>query len=138
MFRDSPSSRRWSRDFTPERVAAAVGIDAAHDPRLARDFAAAPSAVCYGRMGLSTQAFGGLCQWLVNVLNILTGNLDRAGGAMFTDPGVRHRDAEREPASSAAGHSRVRGLPEFGGELPVGGAGRGDRSLPGEGQIRAW
>jgi anaerobic selenocysteine-containing dehydrogenase len=72
------------RPFSPDAVATAIGIDADRIRLLARDFATAPSAVAYGRIGVSVQEFGGLCQWLVNVLNILTGNLDRQGGAMFT------------------------------------------------------
>ncbi len=123
------------RGFSPEDVALATGIAAAEIRAMAREFATAPSAVCYGRMGVSTQAFGGLCQWLVNVLNIVTGNFDRAGGAMFTRPAVDL------VATSGRGHlgrrkSRVRGLPEFGGELPV--AALAEEILtPGEGQIRA-
>ena len=69
-------------------------------------------------MGVSTQVFGGLCQWLVQVLNIVTGNLDRPGGAMFTRPAV---DLVASTGRGSLGRrkSRVRGLPEFGGELPV-------------------
>ena len=123
------------RGFSPEDVALATGIAAAEIRTMAREIAAAPSAVCYGRLGVSTQAFGGLCQWLVNVLNIVTGNFDRPGGAMFTRPAVDL------VAKSGRGHlgrrkSRVRGLPEFGGELPV--AVMAEEILtPGEGQIRA-
>ena len=90
--------------------------------RLAREFAAAESAVCYGRIGVSTQEFGGVCQWLINVLNIVTGNLDRPGGAMFTLPAFDPVTAPESLAprgSFARWHSRVRKLPEFAGELPV-------------------
>jgi len=106
------------RHFSPESVAGAVGIDAARIRAVARAFATAPSAVAYGRMGVSVQAFGGLCQWLVNVLNILTGNLDRPGGAMFTRPAV-DLIRLRGPGSYDRFRSRVRDLPEFGGELPA-------------------
>ena len=68
-------------EFSPERVAPSTGVAADAIRRLAREFAAAESAVCYGRIGVSTQEFGGICQWLINVLNIVTGNLDRPGGA---------------------------------------------------------
>ncbi len=109
-------------EFSPSRVAAATGIDAAIITALARDFAGAKSAVCYARMGASTQALGGLCQWLSSVLNIVTGNLDRPGGAMFTRPAV---DVVALTAQAGQrghfdkGRSRVRKLPEFGGEYPV-------------------
>ncbi len=127
--------RTIASDFPPERVAMATGIEAGEIFTLARDFAAAPAAVCYGRLGVSTQEFGGLCQWLINVLNLVTGNLDRAGGALFTRPAV--------DVVPAFGHgqlgrwrSRVRGLPEFGGELPA--AILSEEILtPGDGQVRA-
>jgi anaerobic selenocysteine-containing dehydrogenase len=109
-------------EFPPEKVAAITGIDAEQIRALAREFAAAESAVCYGRIGVSTQEFGGVCQWLINVLNIVTGNLDRAGGAMFTLPAFDPVTAPESLAprgSYARWHSRVRKLPEFSGELPV-------------------
>ena len=88
-------------------------------------------AAVYGRIGTSTQEFGTLASWLVDVLNVLTGNLDRAGGAMFPRPppapptpraaGPRPRRALRPHAAACAGCA------ELFGELPVGLPGRGDR-----------
>jgi anaerobic selenocysteine-containing dehydrogenase len=122
-------------DLSPERVAPVIGIDAEEIRGLAIDFAAAPSAVCYGRLGVSTQAFGGLCQWLVNVLNTVTGNLDRPGGAMFTRPAV-DLVANTGPGHLGKYRSRVRGLPAYGGELPV--VALAEEILTeGEGRIRA-
>ncbi|HEX5832969.1 MAG TPA: molybdopterin-dependent oxidoreductase [Pyrinomonadaceae bacterium] len=109
-------------EFSPERVAPSTGIEADQVRRLAREFAAAESAVCYGRIGVSTQEFGGVCQWLINVLNVVTGNLDRPGGAMFTLPAFDPLSAPESLAprgSYGRWRSRVRGLPEFAGELPV-------------------
>ncbi|MEM8933271.1 MAG: molybdopterin dinucleotide binding domain-containing protein, partial [Acidobacteriota bacterium] len=105
--------------FPPERVADATGIDAATIRQLARDFAAAERAVAYGRMGTSTQEFGTLCQWLVQSLNLVTGNLDRVGGGMFTQPAIDIVGRGHGGGSYGRWRSRVRGLPEFGGELPV-------------------
>jgi anaerobic selenocysteine-containing dehydrogenase len=128
-----------SRPFTPERAEPATGIAADRIRELARAFAAAPSAVCYGRVGVSTQAYGGLCQWLINVVNVVTGNLDRPGGAMFTRPAV---DAVALAARIGQrghfdkGRSRVRGLPEFGGEWPVAVLAE-EIETPGPGQVRA-
>jgi len=127
--------RSQLRPFSPEAVCAAVGIDAERIRSLARDFAAAPSAVAYGRMGVSVQEFGGLCQWLVNVLNILTGNLDRQGGAMFARPAVDLVKL-RGPGSYDRFRSRVRRLPEFGGELPAATMAE-DMLAGGEDRIRA-
>jgi anaerobic selenocysteine-containing dehydrogenase len=125
--------------FSPEKVAPITRIDADRIRTLAREFATAESAVCYGRIGLSTQEFGGVCQWLINVLNIVTGNLDRPGGAMFTLPAFDPVSAPESVAprgSFARWHSRVRKLPEFGGELPV--AALAEEILTeGDGQIKA-
>ncbi|MBC8029775.1 MAG: molybdopterin-dependent oxidoreductase [Pyrinomonadaceae bacterium] len=109
-------------EFAPDKVASITGIDSDQIRVLAREFASAQSAVCYGRIGVSTQEFGGVCQWLITVLNIVTGNLDRPGGAMFTLPAFDPITAPESLAprgSFARWHSRVRGLPEFAGELPV-------------------
>ena len=126
-------------EFAPERVASFTGIDATEIRRLARDFAAAESAVCYGRIGVSTQEFGGVCQWLINVLNVVTGNLDREGGAMFTLPAFDPITAPESVAprgSFGRWRSRVRNLPEFAGELPV--AALAEEILTdGPGQIKA-
>jgi anaerobic selenocysteine-containing dehydrogenase len=127
------------KDFAPERVAPITAINAAQIRQLAREFAAADSAVCYGRIGLSTQEFGAVCQWLINVLNIVTGNLDQAGGAMFTNPAFDPLSAPESLAprgSFGRFHSRVRKLPEFSGELPV--AALAEEILTeGKGQIKA-
>jgi len=121
--------------FAPQRVAAATGVAAGEIRALARRFAAAESAVCYGRMGVSTQDFGAVCQWLINGLNFITGNLDRPGGAMFTHPAVELRAGLTGRGSYGRWRSRVRGLPEFGGELPVAALAE-EITTPGEGQVR--
>ena len=105
--------------------------------RITREFAAADGAAAYGRIGVSTQAFGTVCQWAVQLLNLVTGNLDREGGVCFTSPAIdavgtrpdRHGPPRRW-------RSRVRGLPEFGGELPVSVL-REEIETPGDGQVRA-
>lgn len=128
-------------DTTPEQVAPHVGISADDIRSLAREFAGAKKAVCYGRFGVSTQAFGGVTHWLINVLNLVTGNLDRPGGAMFTLPAVDIVGLTKKAKGGFRGgygrwHSRVRKLPEFAGELPV--AALAEEILTeGEGQIRA-
>src|SRR5215213_6800437 len=127
-------------EFAPERVAQITGVEANQIRLLAREFAAVEAAVCYGRIGLSTQEFGGVCQWLINVLNIVTGNLDRPGGAMFTLPAFDPISAPESIAPRghfARWHSRVRKLPEFAGELPV--AALAEEILTdGAGQVKAF
>jgi anaerobic selenocysteine-containing dehydrogenase len=123
-------------EFGPENVAARTGLEAQTIRDLAHAFARADSAVAYGRIGLSIQQFGGLCQWLVYLLNTLTGNVDRVGGAMFTTPAfdlVRPKSAY--PVFDRS-RSRVRDLPEFDGEFPVATLAT-EMLTPGEGQVRA-
>ncbi len=115
--------RSLTRDYSPARVAALTGVEAEVIVALTRALADADSAVIYGRLGTCLQPYGGLSAWLLNALNIITGHLDHRGGAMFTTPAVDVLDA---PSGMGIGRgsfrrwrSRVRGLPEFGGELPV-------------------
>ena len=127
--------------FTPEAVAGVTGVDAATIRTLARDLAAAPTACVYGRIGTTTALYGTLTSWLVDVLNALTGNLDQPGGAMFTTAAAgaaNTRGAPRVGRGVKLGrrHSRVRGLPETLGELPVACLAE-EIDTPGEGQIRA-
>jgi anaerobic selenocysteine-containing dehydrogenase len=123
--------------FDPERAERASGVPAGEIRRIAREFAAADGAAAYSRMGVSTNEHGTVAQWAVQLLNLVTGNLDREGGTLFTSPAIDsvgrgligrgHHDAWR---------SRVRGLPETAGELPVS-ALREEIETPGDGQIRA-
>ncbi|WP_432479065.1 molybdopterin-dependent oxidoreductase [Nocardioides sp. GXQ0305] len=123
--------------FTPEHAEAVSGVPAETVRRLARELAAAEGGVAYGRIGLSTQGFGTVCQWAIACLNALTGQLDREGGALFTEPAIDfvttrligrgHHDLYR---------SRVRRAPEYGGELPVSVFAE-EIETPGEGQVRA-
>lgn len=124
-------------DFTPTAVAPVIGISAEDITSLATRFSDAQAAVAYGRMGVSTQQFGTVCQWAIQVLNILTGNLDRVGGAMLSDPAINLI----EKKIVGRGHfdkwrSRVRDLPEFAGELPCSTL-VDEITTPGDGQIRA-
>ena len=133
--------RGLAAPFAPERVAAATGVPAETIRRLARELAAAERAVVYGRMGTTTQTFGTTASWLVDVLNVLTGNLDREGGAMFPLPAVGGSNSRGEPgrgrgARTGRWSSRVRGLGEVFGELPVACLAE-EIETPGDGQVRA-
>jgi len=123
------------KPYTAARVAPLTGIDVQTIESLIDDFCAAKSPVCYGRMGVSVQSFGALSQYLIVLLNILTGRLDARGGLMFTQPAI---DMLKQ---MGRGHfdkyrTRVRGLPEFGGEFPVVALAE-EIATPGDGQIRA-
>lgn len=120
--------------FTPEVASEKTGISAEHIEQVAHDFAHADAAICYGRMGVSTQRYGALCQWAIQVLNILTGNLDREGGSMFTLPAVDQVE-NTSPGGFGRHSSRVSQLPEFDRELPASVLAE-EITTEGEGQIR--
>ena len=125
--------------WTPERVSARVGIPAQEIRRLARELADAGRAVLYGRMGTSTQEFGTLATVLIDAVNVLTGNLDQVGGAMFPTPAVDLAAVAARTGQTGQfdrWRSRVDGLPEFNGELPVT-AMASELETPGQEQIRA-
>jgi anaerobic selenocysteine-containing dehydrogenase len=132
---------RLAKPFTPEAVAPATGLDPAEIRGLAHDLAAAPSACVYGRIGTTTAEFGTLTSWLVDVLNVLTGNLDRPGGAMFATAAAGAANTRGTPRYGRAiklhrRSSRVRGLGETMGELPAACMAE-EIDTAGEGQIRA-
>ncbi|HKP21660.1 MAG TPA: molybdopterin oxidoreductase family protein [Thermoleophilaceae bacterium] len=133
--------RALVREFPPESAADACGIEADEIRRMARELAAAERGAVYARIGTCTQEFGTHASWLVDVLNVLTGNLDREGGAMFTRAAVGQRNSSG-PGGSGKGvrfgrwQSRVRGLPEYFGELPVSALAE-EIDTPGEDRVRA-
>jgi anaerobic selenocysteine-containing dehydrogenase len=127
--------------FTPEAVAPAIGLDPDEIRGLAHRLAAAPSACVYGRIGTTTAEFGTLTSWLVDVLNVLTGNLDRPGGAMFATAAAGAANTRGTPRYGRGirlhrRRSRVRGLGETMGELPAACLAE-EIDTPGKGQIRA-
>jgi anaerobic selenocysteine-containing dehydrogenase len=128
--------RAHVRDFTPEAAERLCGVPAADIARIARELAAAPTAAVYSRMGGSVVEFGTLTQWLVDVINILTGNLDNPGGTMFTRTAALEVFRTGQPFEWGRWQSRVKGFPEILGELPT--ATLADEiETPGEGQVRA-
>ena len=132
--------RDTSKRFTPERVAEATGIAADTIRSIAREFAAAPTGVAYGRVGVSMQEFGGLATWLITALNLVCGRIDAVGGAMFTSPAVDvlRADQQRDGGPRfGRWKTRVRGLPEFAGELPVAALAE-EMETGGLGQVRGF
>lgn len=124
-------------DYPPEKVVPITGVDPGDLRSLVRDFCAAEHASCYGRIGVSTQRYGTLTQWLITVFNIVTGNLDVAGGSMFSKPAFEVITASSSGKKGFADHfSRVRKLPNFNGEFPVAVLAE-EITTEGDGQIRA-
>lgn len=137
-IRGLPELARTVAPFAPSEVAQATGVPADTIIDLARRFAAAPSAVAFGRIGVCVQEFGGVNQCLIHAINVVTGNLDRPGGMMFPKPPFDLRKLLvriGDPGSFSRRTSRVSKMPRFGGEWPL--ASFAEEALtPGEGQIR--
>jgi anaerobic selenocysteine-containing dehydrogenase len=128
-------------EFSPEATATATGIDAATTRRIARELCAAPTAAVYGRIGTCNQAFGTMASWLIDVLNAVSGNLDRVGGAVFPKPvtgGANQRGANGKGRGVITGRftSRVRNSPEVFGEFPASSMAE-EMTTEGPGQIKA-
>jgi anaerobic selenocysteine-containing dehydrogenase len=133
--------RRAIAAFAPEQVAQRCGVSAEVIRRLARELASADAGCVYGRIGTTTTEFGTTASWLVDVLNVLTGQLDRPGGAMFSKPAAFGANTRGKPGVGAGVRihrhaSRVRGAPEVLGEFPCACLAE-EIETPGEGQVRA-
>lgn len=131
--------RALADEFSPEAVAAACGVGADEIRELARELAAAPTAAVYGRIGTSTVEFGTIGSWLVDVINILTGNLDRPGGAMFALGAAAPAPRPPKPGRgfrTGRWASRVSGYPEVLSELPAAALAE-EIDTAGQGQIKA-
>jgi anaerobic selenocysteine-containing dehydrogenase len=127
--------------FTPEAVAGPTGVAAVTIRTMARELAAAPTGAVYGRIGTTTTEFGSTASWLVDVVNTLSGNLDRPGGSMFATPVAGGATTRGRPGTGKGfkvgrGHTRVSGHPEVMGEYPVGALAE-EITTPGAGQLRA-
>jgi anaerobic selenocysteine-containing dehydrogenase len=132
---------RTATAFSPEKVSGRCGIPAETIRRLARSLVAAKRAVVYGRVGTCTQEYGTLCNWLVDVLNILTGHFDEPGGAMFPKAAALQANTMGKPGFgkgivTGRRKSRVSGAPEVLGEFPMSCLAE-EIQTPGEGQVKA-
>lgn len=132
---------RAVRAFAPEVVAGRCGVPAETIRALARELAAADGGCVYGRIGTTTTPFGTTASWLVDVLNVLAGQLDRPGGAMFPKapafaPNTRGRPGVGSGIALHRHRTRVRGAPEVLGEFPVACLAE-EIDTPGDGRIRA-
>jgi anaerobic selenocysteine-containing dehydrogenase len=125
------------REFAPEAISGFCGIAAADIRTMAREFAGAESAACYGRLGTCVQEFGTLASWGVDLVNILTGNLDRPGGVMFPNPAAPITGlGKRKPFEFGRWKSRVSGQPEVNNQIPSSTMAE-EILTAGQGQVRA-
>jgi anaerobic selenocysteine-containing dehydrogenase len=127
-----------AREFDLDQIAEITGIGAQDIERIAMELASANAAICYGRTGLSMQEFGGLCNWLMMVINIITGNMDEPGGMTFPLPAIDVlKGVKGSQGSWDSYRSRVSRRPEFAHELPVSVVAE-EIMTPGEGRIRGF
>jgi anaerobic selenocysteine-containing dehydrogenase len=122
LVRGLGAVQRFVEPYTPDAVAAACGIDAAWIRALAEDLARTPRSAVYGRIGVCLQELGLVASWAVDLVNILTGSLDREGGVMFARPATgvpALRTPRGRPPALGRWCSRVSGHPEVFGELPA-------------------
>ncbi|HJQ82500.1 MAG TPA: molybdopterin-dependent oxidoreductase, partial [Candidatus Binatia bacterium] len=124
--------------FTPERVAATSGIDAATIRRLAREFADAETGVVYTRVGTCNNAHGTVATWANDLVNLVAGRLGAPGGAMFPEPALDGAAVVQMGGMNGHGRwrTRVRGLPETQCDVPASTLAE-EIETPGAGQIRA-
>lgn len=132
---------RLATDYSPEAVARRCGVEPDTIRRIARELAAAESAAVYARIGTCVQEFGTLSSWLPDVINILTGNLDRPGGVLFPLPAHGAGNSKGTPGTGKGFRkgrwkSRVSGHDEIFGEIPCTALAE-EIETPGEGQVRA-
>lgn len=125
------------RPYTLELAEQQTGIGADAIREMAISLATTQRSVLYGRMGVSVQVFGGLCQWAIQVINILIGALNSEGGTLACSPAFGHiTKGSREAGHFNRFQSRVSQLPEFAGELPSVAIAE-EIMTPGEGQLKA-
>jgi anaerobic selenocysteine-containing dehydrogenase len=130
---------RHCAEFTPERTGDETGIDPDEVRALARSFASAPRAAAYGRTGSCLGRFGTLVAYLLDALNVVTGNLDRPGGAVFGESPIALEQIGEKIGLATYGkiRSRIGGYPDVIGNLPATLLPQ-EITTPGKGQIGAF
>ena len=107
-------------NYISEAASSITGISSETIKILSNDLLTSKSSVVYGRIGVSVQAFGEICQWLINCINIFTGNMDSEDGVMFPQSAFDLLGRAKKGENYFNRYQfAVRKLPEFDGELPV-------------------
>ncbi|MGU3502572.1 molybdopterin-dependent oxidoreductase [Mycobacterium sp. C31M] len=125
-------------DFPPEETAIRTGVPAATVRALAHDFAGARTAVAYGRTGACLGHHGTLVSFLIDALNVVTGNMDRPGGALMSHQVIPVEEfGEKSGAFSYnTKRSRIGDFPDVFGSFPAALIAE-EITTPGTGQLRA-
>jgi len=135
MLKDWDAAWAAVHQFNLADLSDYCGIPAADIRGIAAELGSGQPAIVYGRMGVSVVKHGTLNHWLIQLLNISTGNVDREGGVMFPDSII---DPVERSGTGSYGryHQRLSGRPEVLGELPAAELAP-EITTEGEGQIGA-
>lgn len=134
--------RSLATSYPPETTSERTGIDADTVRELARKLVLTDRAALYGRVGTSLGRTGTLTTALLDIVNLVAGNLDAVGGAMFGDLGIPGQRAgvtamQHVPNFVWNGRrSRVGGLPQVLGTAPASLMAK-EMQTPGKGQLKA-
>ncbi len=136
--RGAQELRRLVGPHPPEHAAALTGVPAETIRDLARAVAVAEHAAVYGRTGSCLGRHGTLVSFLIDALNLVTGNLDREGGAIFGTGPIQIEALLHRIGADSYGkfNSRIGGFPEVLGQLPAATLAK-EITTPGTGQVRA-
>lgn len=135
MLKDWDAAWAAVHQFNIDDLSAYCGIPTDDIRGIAAELGSGQPAIVYGRMGVSVVKHGTLNHWLIQLLNLSTGNVDREGGVMFPDPLI---DPVERSGTGSYGryHQRLSGRPEVLGELPAAELAP-EITTEGEGQIGA-
>lgn len=126
-----------ARGWPPERTAEVTRIPPDVLRRVVEDYASADGAALYCSTGVNMGSNGSLCYWLQEVINAISGNLDRAGGTLVGKgvvdfPGF----GKRTGTLLRRDRSRIGGLPSV-NDAFAGGVLADEILTGGPGQVRA-
>ena len=119
-----------------EEASMRTGLTLSAIDDLTQELLAAQHPVVYGRVGTTLQRFGTLTSFLLEILNLLLGAVDRAGGAMFPEQPYHMPFRPSDGVRRGRYTSRVSGYPEVLGQMPVAALAE-EIETPGDGQVRA-
>ena len=128
--------KQLAQDYPIEIISPLTAISENNILQIVEDLIQSKSPVVYGRLGVNTQRFGTLCQWLITSINVLLGQLDKKGGLLFTLPAIDYVTLMAHESKMFRYKSRLKEYGEIVGEYPT--ATMAEEMLtPGKGQIKA-
>ena len=124
-------------DWPPERSAAVTGIPATTIREWAAAFNSADGASIYSSTGVNQGSHGSLTFWLQEVINVVSGNLDRRGGSLVGKGIIDVARYDRFDPQIPKQTFRLADIPLVMGTVPAGVL-ADDILTPGKGQLKAF